>query len=157
VYHKTQREQYFYTMLRQFLALDPFCAGGDYVPIIFITGDSREEYLQYCIDAEGDDFIYKPINELVLKAKVNSLLRVRQLYQQQYSQKQQLLEYQHKMDQEQEILVAASIPFIFGIRISKTTRSGLSFLKSCNASLPSSLPQHCIKILFTLGFMIHQK
>lgn len=78
-------------------------SGGNYVPIIFITGDSREEYLQYCIDAEGDDFIYKPINELVSKAKVNSLLRVRQLYQQQYSQKQQLLEYQHKMDQEQEI------------------------------------------------------
>jgi len=77
--------------------------GGKYVPIVFITGTNNDEKLQHCIELGVDDFVFKPFNALVLKAKINSLLRVQQLYQQQYSQKQQLLEYQHQADQEQEI------------------------------------------------------
>ncbi len=77
--------------------------GNKYVPIVFITGSDNDAQLQRCIDVGADDFVYKPFNTLVLKAKINSLLRVQQLYQQQYSQKQQLLEYQHQAVQEQEI------------------------------------------------------
>lgn len=77
--------------------------GEKYVPIVFITGVDNDDYLQRCIDVGADDFVYKPFNALALKAKINSLLRVQQLYQQQYSQKQQLLEYQHQAAQEQEI------------------------------------------------------
>jgi len=77
--------------------------GNKYVPIVFITGSENYAQLQRCIDIGADDFVYKPFNTLVLKAKINSLLRVQQLYQQQYSQKQQLLEYQHQAVQEQEI------------------------------------------------------
>jgi len=77
--------------------------GNKYVPFVFITGVDNDDYWQRCIDVGADDFVYKPFNALVLKAKINSLLRVQQLYQQQYSQKQQLLEYQHQAVQEQEI------------------------------------------------------
>jgi CheY-like chemotaxis protein/anti-sigma regulatory factor (Ser/Thr protein kinase) len=77
--------------------------GNKYVPIVFITGSDNNAQLQRCIEVGADDFVYKPFNRLVLKAKINSLLRVQQLYQQQYSQKQQLLEYQHQALQEQEI------------------------------------------------------
>ncbi len=77
--------------------------GSKYVPIVFITGADNDEHLQRCIEVGADDFVFKPFNSLVLKAKINSLLRVQQLYQQQYSQKQQLLEYQHQAVQEQEI------------------------------------------------------
>jgi len=77
--------------------------GNKYVPIVFITGSDNDAQLQRCIDVGADDFVYKPFNTLVLRAKINSLLRVQQLYQQQYSQKQQLLEYQHQAVQEQEI------------------------------------------------------
>jgi len=77
--------------------------GSKYVPIVFISGVDSDDYLQRCIDVGADDFVYKPFNALALKAKINSLLRVQQLYQRQYSQKQQLLEYQHQAVQEQEI------------------------------------------------------
>ncbi len=77
--------------------------GNKYVPIVFITGSDNDAQLQRCIEVGADDFVYKPFNTLVLKAKINSLLRVQQLYQQQYSQKQQLLEYQQQAVQEQEI------------------------------------------------------
>ncbi|MBW6452975.1 MAG: SpoIIE family protein phosphatase [Methyloprofundus sp.] len=74
-----------------------------YVPLVFITGSNNDDQLQRCIDVGADDFVYKPFNALVLRAKVDSLLRVQQLYQQQYSQKQKLLEFQHQVAQEQEI------------------------------------------------------
>jgi len=77
--------------------------GNKYVPVVFITSSDNDTQLQRCIDVGADDFVHKPFNTLVLKAKINSLLRVQQLYQQQYSQKQQLLEYQHQAEQEQEI------------------------------------------------------
>jgi len=76
---------------------------SEYVPVIFITGGDNDESLQRCMQIGADDFVHKPFNPLILQAKVKSLLRVKQLYQQQYIQKQKLLEYQHQSEQEQEI------------------------------------------------------
>ena len=53
---------------------------GDFVPIIFVTALSSPQDLEQCIEAGGDDFISKPIDLMILKAKMHSLARIRGIY-----------------------------------------------------------------------------
>ena len=78
-----------------------------YIPIIFVTQADSRRYLQECIEVEGDDFIAKPVDPVKLTAKIRSILRVKNLYQQQYDNRQNLLGYQQQIEREQEI--AASL------------------------------------------------
>jgi len=50
------------------------------IPIIIVTALSRKEDLVQCFNAGADDFISKPINGLELRARVNSMLRIKQQY-----------------------------------------------------------------------------
>jgi CheY-like chemotaxis protein len=84
-----------------------FLSEDEYVPIVFLTAQDNEETLMRCIDAKADDFIVKPFNPTILKAKINSLLKFKRLYEGQFQQKQELLAYQQMAEQEQD--VAASI------------------------------------------------
>ena len=77
-----------------------------YVPIIFVTGMSDEDNLKRCVDVGGDDFIVKPFNPVMLAAKVNSLLRFKNLYLEQMQQKKKLQAFQLFADQEQEVAAA---------------------------------------------------
>jgi len=52
----------------------------NYVPVIFVTGTTDDESLGKCLESGGDDFIVKPIKENLLKAKINSLLRVKKMH-----------------------------------------------------------------------------
>jgi len=47
-----------------------------FVPILFITSESREKYLTRCIDVGGDDFLVKPYSIGILNAKIFSLHRL---------------------------------------------------------------------------------
>lgn len=78
-----------------------------YIPIIFVTQADSRRYLQECIEVEGDDFIAKPVDPVKLTAKIRSILRVKNLYQQQYDNRQKLLGFQQQIEREQEI--AASL------------------------------------------------
>lgn len=51
-----------------------------YVPIIFVSEANNEDVLVKCLYGGGDDFISKPVNETLLQAKVESLLRVKSIY-----------------------------------------------------------------------------
>ncbi len=51
------------------------------VPIIMVTALSDKEDLARCIQAGADDFISKPVNSTELRARVQSMLRIRQQYQ----------------------------------------------------------------------------
>lgn len=82
-------------------------SGAQYIPIIFVTQASSRRYLQECIEVEGDDFIAKPVDPIMLTAKIRSILRVKNLYQQQYDKQQKLLVYQQQVEREQQ--VAASL------------------------------------------------
>ena len=82
-------------------------SGAQYIPIIFVTQASSRRYLQECIEVEGDDFIAKPVDPVMLTAKIRSVLRVKNLYQQQYDKQQKLLVYQQQVEREQQI--AASL------------------------------------------------
>lgn len=51
-----------------------------HIPIIMVTALSSREDLARCLDAGADDFISKPLNGLELRARVRSLLRIKQQY-----------------------------------------------------------------------------
>jgi two-component system, sensor histidine kinase and response regulator len=50
------------------------------VPIIMVTALSSKEDLARCLAAGADDFINKPVNGLELRARVNSMLRIKKQY-----------------------------------------------------------------------------
>ena len=52
------------------------------VPIIIITALTNKKDLSRCLEAGADDFISKPVNRLELNARVRSMLRIHQQYQQ---------------------------------------------------------------------------
>ncbi|MFT5208891.1 MAG: CheY-like chemotaxis protein [Flavobacterium sp.] len=47
-------------------------AGEDLVPIIFLTSLTDAESLASCLDAGGDDFLSKPYQRVILKAKIHA-------------------------------------------------------------------------------------
>ena len=50
------------------------------VPIIMVTALNRKSDLANCITAGADDFISKPVNAIELRARVHSMLRIKQQY-----------------------------------------------------------------------------
>lgn len=52
----------------------------DFVPVIFVSGAADTQDLVRGIEAGGDDFLTKPYDELVLKAKIRALERIRTLH-----------------------------------------------------------------------------
>lgn len=52
------------------------------VPIIMVTALSSKQDLSRCLTAGADDFVGKPVNRLELVARVRSMLRIHQQYQQ---------------------------------------------------------------------------
>lgn len=55
--------------------------GKHFVPLIFLTALQDENDLAQCIAAGGDDFIVKPYNRVLLKAKLIAMQRIRSLHQ----------------------------------------------------------------------------
>jgi DNA-binding response OmpR family regulator/anti-sigma regulatory factor (Ser/Thr protein kinase) len=50
------------------------------VPIIMVTALSSKEDLAQCLNAGADDFIGKPVNSFELRARVQSMLRIKRQY-----------------------------------------------------------------------------
>ncbi len=50
------------------------------VPIIMVTALNAKSDLANCLNAGADDFLSKPINSVELRARVNSMLRIKQQY-----------------------------------------------------------------------------
>lgn len=70
-------------------------ADSDLVPIIFLTSLQDAESLAECLDSGGDDFMSKPYNRVILKAKINAFSRMRAMHAQlQRHNRQMLLEQQ---------------------------------------------------------------
>lgn len=65
-----------FEVARQIKAL----AGEDFVPIIFLTSLTEADALARALEAGGDDFLSKPYNQIVLKAKLNALQRMRAMH-----------------------------------------------------------------------------
>ena len=46
------------------------------VPVIMLTGDDSDKLLSECFETGAQDFIYKPIKELVLKSRINNTIKI---------------------------------------------------------------------------------
>jgi diguanylate cyclase (GGDEF)-like protein len=53
--------------------------GDDWTPIIFLTARADERDLQRAIESGGDDYLIKPVSEVVLKAKINAMRRMAEM------------------------------------------------------------------------------
>lgn len=51
-----------------------------HIPILMVTALDAKQDLARCLDAGADDFISKPVDGLELRARVRSMLRIRQQY-----------------------------------------------------------------------------
>jgi DNA-binding response OmpR family regulator len=77
--------------------------GEDYVPVIFLTALEDYDAPLQCINAGGDDYIPKPINAHLLKAKLAAIERLCNLNRSLNSKHQELYRLHTKMRREQEI------------------------------------------------------
>ncbi|MBD2187018.1 hybrid sensor histidine kinase/response regulator [Pseudanabaena mucicola] len=50
------------------------------IPIIMVTALNEKSDLANCLNAGADDFVSKPINSIELRARVHSMLRIKQQY-----------------------------------------------------------------------------
>ena len=66
---------------------------GVYIPIIYVTSLNDVQVLSEALEAGGDDFLIKPINVPLLKAKVNTLLRTKSLHDSLRADKKEMKRY----------------------------------------------------------------
>lgn len=64
---------------------------GEWTPIIFLTALTKDEDLERGIEVGGDDYLLKPLSEVVLGAKVRAMQRIIQM-------RHSLLVMTHKLD-----------------------------------------------------------
>lgn len=77
--------------------------GSGFIPVIFLTAVTDEEALAKCVAAGGDDFITKPYNHIILKAKMDAMFRIKDMNDTIVSQHQELAYHHSRLNKEQEI------------------------------------------------------
>lgn len=74
--------------------------GERFVPIIFLTGLTEDEELARCVESGGDDFLVKPYKPILIKAKIDAMERIHNLYGALAESKKQLEKYHVKTEKE---------------------------------------------------------
>lgn len=77
--------------------------GSRYIPVIFLTGLTDESTLIKCLESGGDDFLSKPVDQIVLQAKMSAHGRTRELNEQ-IRAKNSELEYLHNRLQQEHAM-----------------------------------------------------
>ena len=72
------------------------------IPIVIMTGLSGEQEEVRCLRAGADDFVSKPINLAVLKARIGTHLRLRAMRQQLEQQNAELADWRHRLERDLE-------------------------------------------------------
>jgi len=78
-------------------------AGEDFVPIIFLTSLKEATALARCLEVGGDDFLTKPYNRTILQAKIKALERMKLLYDEVKTQRNEIQVFTDHMIHEQEV------------------------------------------------------
>jgi len=78
-------------------------AGNNHVPIIFLTAKHDEASLLKCLESGGDDYLPKPINGIILKAKIKAHARTQELTQQVNTKNEELTLLHATLTQEHEM------------------------------------------------------
>jgi len=74
-----------------------------FVPIIFLTSLADKDSLVNCLESGGDDFITKPFQYEILKAKVHAALRTREAYKKLQKQDAEVKLFHERLKWEQDI------------------------------------------------------
>lgn len=77
-------------------------AGEDFVPIIFLTSLTEADALARALEVGGDDFLSKPYNHIILKAKLAALQRMRAMHVTMQRQRDEIGRHHAHLIQEQE-------------------------------------------------------
>jgi len=72
------------------------------IPAIMLTGHGGEESEVRCLEAGADDFVAKPINTAVLRARIETQLRVRSMRRQLEQQNDELEAWRHNLERDLE-------------------------------------------------------
>ncbi len=78
-------------------------AGEEFVPVIFLTSLQAANALARCLDAGGDDFLSKPYNSIILQAKINAFLRMKDMHRTLQYQRDEIARNNARMLREQEV------------------------------------------------------
>ncbi len=82
-------------------------AGDNFVPIIFLSSLTSTEDFRKAIDAGGDDFLFKPYNSELIKAKIDAMSRIREFNVE--LQQHKLTLEKHQKQQQRELKLAEHI------------------------------------------------
>jgi sigma-B regulation protein RsbU (phosphoserine phosphatase) len=72
------------------------------IPTIMLTGHGGEESEVLCLEAGADDFVTKPINQAVLRARIDTQLRLRSMRSQLQKQNDELEAWRHNLERDLE-------------------------------------------------------
>ncbi|MFL6569664.1 MAG: PleD family two-component system response regulator, partial [Chthoniobacterales bacterium] len=70
------------------------------LPAIMLTGHGGEESEVLCLEAGADDFVTKPINQAVLRARIETQLRLRSMRDQLQQQNMELEAWRHNLERD---------------------------------------------------------
>jgi CheY-like chemotaxis protein/serine phosphatase RsbU (regulator of sigma subunit)/anti-sigma regulatory factor (Ser/Thr protein kinase) len=73
-----------------------------FIPIVFLTSLTEAGELARCLDAGGDDFLSKPYNPVILRAKLAALARMRQLHNTLAAQRDEIAMHHARLMREQD-------------------------------------------------------
>jgi CheY-like chemotaxis protein/serine phosphatase RsbU (regulator of sigma subunit) len=88
-----------YDTAQQIKGIDP----GNHIPIIFLTSLADKDSLVQCLESGGDDFITKPFQYEILKAKVHAALRTREAYKRLQKQDAEVKLFHERLKWEQDV------------------------------------------------------
>ncbi|HEX7036024.1 MAG TPA: fused response regulator/phosphatase [Pseudomonadales bacterium] len=77
-------------------------AGERFVPVIFLSALGADDALLAAVEAGADDFLGKPYNQVILRAKLSALERLRMLHATMQRQRDEISRHHAHLVQEQE-------------------------------------------------------
>src|ERR1043166_2164298 len=99
------------------------------IPAIMLTGHGGEESEVLCLEAGADDFVTKPINTTVLRARIETQLRLRFMRDQLRRQNEELEAWRHNLERDlaaarltQQSLIPQKPPMLPGWDIASVFR-----------------------------------
>jgi len=99
------------------------------IPAIMLTGHGGEESEVLCLEAGADDFVTKPINTAVLRARIETQLRLRSMRRQLQHQNEELEEWRQNLERDlaaarltQQSLIPQKPPALRGWEVAASYR-----------------------------------
>lgn len=81
-------------------------AGEEFVPVLTSTSRRDDAFLAECLESGGDDYLVKPYNETLLRAKLNSMIRLRNTHTTVRIQHDELVAHHQHLVREQKVAKA---------------------------------------------------